>query len=335
MSNNTNTLFWVITGAVVVLGIFLLTNTTSNDTVESINKKFNSYAEDMISDPVLKQYYSHEEDYNKLTITDESLFTFNKDTQTITRYNGSDSVIVFPYEIDGVEVKKIGSLKISSLVSMSERCERYLELANEYPDETHYQQQILNMERQGVIVDGVCQVRKKITKAVFPNTVTEIGSSAFMSNEELTDLVLPPSIEKLDNQSFHNCGIKKIELEKLPNLNYIGTYAFADNEITGTVIIPSSVTYLNYSAFSHNDITHAIVEANISLLPLYTFRNNPNMIDVTIKREDMSFREIIDGNEYTFDQDEDFIIYVPTGTYDWYSQFEALQRYQIIEKDMS
>ena len=70
MSNNTNTLFWVITGAVVVLGIFLLTNNTSNGTIENINSKFSSYAEDVISDPVLKEYYGHVPNYNDLEITE-------------------------------------------------------------------------------------------------------------------------------------------------------------------------------------------------------------------------------------------------------------------------
>lgn len=41
MSHNTNTLFWIITGAVVVLGIFLLIS-TQGDTGSRIAGKFNS-----------------------------------------------------------------------------------------------------------------------------------------------------------------------------------------------------------------------------------------------------------------------------------------------------
>lgn len=40
MSNNTNTLFWVIAGAVIILSIFLLVNSSSNDTIGGINSKF-------------------------------------------------------------------------------------------------------------------------------------------------------------------------------------------------------------------------------------------------------------------------------------------------------
>ena len=41
MSNNTNTLFWVITGAVVVLSVFLLIKNNEEDSLNRINDKFN------------------------------------------------------------------------------------------------------------------------------------------------------------------------------------------------------------------------------------------------------------------------------------------------------
>ena len=40
--------------------------------------------------------------------TDTSNFIFNKDTKTITKYNGTDKDVVIPEKIDGVTVEKIG-----------------------------------------------------------------------------------------------------------------------------------------------------------------------------------------------------------------------------------
>ena len=42
MSSNTNTLFWVITGAVIVLAVFLLINSGQNNNLNKINNKFDS-----------------------------------------------------------------------------------------------------------------------------------------------------------------------------------------------------------------------------------------------------------------------------------------------------
>jgi len=43
MSHNTNTLFWVITGAVIILAIFTLVNFSQNRTLKRINGVINSY----------------------------------------------------------------------------------------------------------------------------------------------------------------------------------------------------------------------------------------------------------------------------------------------------
>lgn len=42
MSENTNTLFWIITGAVIVLAIYLLVQGNISDTITNIFNHFNS-----------------------------------------------------------------------------------------------------------------------------------------------------------------------------------------------------------------------------------------------------------------------------------------------------
>ncbi len=42
MSHNTNTLFWIITGAVVVLGVFLLINNSQSNSLSRIGNRFGS-----------------------------------------------------------------------------------------------------------------------------------------------------------------------------------------------------------------------------------------------------------------------------------------------------
>ena len=45
MSENTNTLFWVITGAVIVLAVFLLIQNNVGDTITDIFTHFNGLFE--------------------------------------------------------------------------------------------------------------------------------------------------------------------------------------------------------------------------------------------------------------------------------------------------
>jgi len=57
MSNNTNTLFWVITGAVVVLSVYLLIKNNEEDSLNRINNKFNDVAQNQINNGNGPNYY--------------------------------------------------------------------------------------------------------------------------------------------------------------------------------------------------------------------------------------------------------------------------------------
>lgn len=57
MSNNTNTLFWVITGAVVVLSVVLLIKNNEEDSLNRINNKFNDVAQNQINNSGGNDYY--------------------------------------------------------------------------------------------------------------------------------------------------------------------------------------------------------------------------------------------------------------------------------------
>ncbi len=50
MSNNTNSLFWIITGAVIVLAAFLVISSTNNNTISKIFDDFSNHFFDKLSD---------------------------------------------------------------------------------------------------------------------------------------------------------------------------------------------------------------------------------------------------------------------------------------------
>ena len=55
MSNNTNTLFWVITGAVIIVAVFLLVNNSSYNTMTGISDKFSNITAEGGIESSLKQ----------------------------------------------------------------------------------------------------------------------------------------------------------------------------------------------------------------------------------------------------------------------------------------
>lgn len=83
---------------------------------------------------------------------------------------------------------------------------------------------------------------------VIPNTVKEIGESAFYSNDGLKKLTIPNSVTKIGSWAFAFCDY--LESVTLPNsLITIDSYAFEDCSKLNGVTIPSSVKTIGNEAF--------------------------------------------------------------------------------------
>ncbi len=83
------------------------------------------------------------------------------------------------------------------------------------------------------------------TEVVIPDTVTEIGNSAFTINTEITKVTIPSSVTKINDSAFYGC-------DKL-------------TEIT----IPASVTWIGEGAFSHcRNLKYVTFEPSDKLLSL-------------------------------------------------------------------
>jgi len=337
MSNNTNTLFWVITGAVIVLGIFLLVNGTSNETIGDINNKFSSMfkkdSNNLIIDndkqnfskEILEQYYSHVDNYESIKVNKESDFSFDASTGTITEYLGVDREVVIPFEIDGVPVKSISELKTYDNYIYASNCEAAFTPGNTLSQTL--KERIIN---NGIYVDGVCQKRSYIEKLILPNTIEEIGTRAFQNNYYLKSVVLPDSIKKINDYAFSENFITDINLKDLTNLEYIGAGAFSENKLEGELIIPDCVTYLGVSAFSDNYITSVIISKNLTELLNNSFGSN-SKLQYAVLRNPQTIISNTGSTDYIFRKTSSFILKVPEGATEWYRQYSSLSKYKIEE----
>lgn len=100
MSSNTNTLFWVITGAVIVLAVFLLMSNENNQ-LEGITNKFSSLfvAEKQEEDEKIEEE-SLIEDYSKYFVTSMNLGS----NYTKIEPCGANYVVVDGYKIGAHEI---------------------------------------------------------------------------------------------------------------------------------------------------------------------------------------------------------------------------------------
>jgi len=87
---------------------------------------------------------------------------------------------------------------------------------------------------------------------IIPNSVTNIGDSAFSGCNGLTSITIPNSVTNIGESAFSYCrGLTSITI---PNrVTSIGDSAFSGCNGLTSITIPDSVTSISYSAFSFCD----------------------------------------------------------------------------------
>lgn len=89
---------------------------------------------------------------------------------------------------------------------------------------------------------------KSITNVEIPNSVIEIGDSAFFNCSSLTSIDIPNSVIKIGKYAFSSC--KSLQSVEIPNsVIEIGKYAFSNCRSLTSVKIPNSVTKIYEGTF--------------------------------------------------------------------------------------
>ena len=214
--------------------------------------------------------------------TDESCFTFDSSTGTITDYDDNcPKDVVIPYTIGGVEVTTIGKGFLGTL--------------------GFYDKQLTSV----IIPNSVTTIgvqafsRNQLTNIVIPNSVTTIGIQAFSGNK-LTSVAIPNNVTFIgggafnDNQLSENQafiyqrnadgsidyttlvsygGTRRDNIIVLENVTTIGEWAFYNNQLT-SVEIPNSVTTIGDYAFHSNQLTSVTIPNSVTTIGDSAFRSN-------------------------------------------------------------
>lgn len=132
---------------------------------------------------------------------------------------------------------------------------------------------------------------KRLTKVVFPNSLTEIGKSAFSwnhftsitipdnvifireyaftHNNNLTHVVLPKNITSIEKGVFSSSGLQKVTIPA--GVTSIEESAFSTNKNLMEVDIPHSVTSIGKSAFRNTQLTQVTIPSNVTEIADLTF----------------------------------------------------------------
>lgn len=151
-----------------------------------------------------------------LTETD---FEFDKDSQTIIKYNGNDPIVSIPLKIKGIEVKHIAAH------AFDKKGKDYIEKL----------ERLIIPEGIETIGDGAF-ANNKLSNVVLPESLTEIGKDAFKNQFKRADngsrefkINIPANIEIIKEGTFESAGSPLI-VTGAKNLKAIENGAFLGNK---------------------------------------------------------------------------------------------------------
>ena len=153
--------------------------------------------------------------------------------------------------------------------------------------------------RKVIISDKVQSILNKafyktnITSVTIPNSVKDIGESAFASCKGLTSIDLPNSINSIDSGAFS--GTPLISVKWGNSITSIGSFAFSSAKLT-SVILPNSVSSLgDYAFINCKELSSVTLSNKMIKINKYTFSGCTSLKSIVIPN---NITEIDEGAFY-------------------------------------
>ncbi|MCW4083212.1 leucine-rich repeat protein [Segatella copri] len=111
---------------------------------------------------------------------------------------------------------------------------------------------------------------RSLTNIVIPNSVTDIGNSAFSFCRSLTNIVIPNSVVSIGDGAFSNCSsLSNIVIPD--SVTAIGNFAFWGCSSLSNIVIPDSVTAIGDYAFYYCSLSNIVIPDSVTAIGICAF----------------------------------------------------------------
>ena len=183
-------------------------------------------------------------------------------TLEITGYEGEDTELAIPSEIDGKRVTSIGKSAFDTLGMCSN-------LTNiNIPDS------VVN------IGDYAFYSCSNLTNINIPDSVADIGEWAFFACSSLKSITIPGSVTSIKRGTFTVSGLQSINISE--GVESIESGAFVECYSLKGITIPGSVTNINRGIFTLSGVEEIIISEGVKSIAEQAFVDCFNLKSVTI-----------------------------------------------------
>jgi hypothetical protein len=236
-----------------------------SDTLESKTIDIGYFNDDLEADADIPQAEADEfSDYD---------YSIENDEVKIIKYNGNETVISIPSEIEGYPVTEIGdfaffyckeltSVTIPSGVKALGKdafgsCDLLasIKIPNSVTSIGDYAFRGDISLTSVILPNGVKSIGEHaftgctaLSTVTIPQTVTSIGANAFYKCKSLTSAIIPNGVTSIEDGTFYNC-VKLTSVTLPDDITSIGANAFYGCELLNSVTIPTATKTIGENAF--------------------------------------------------------------------------------------
>ncbi len=180
----------------------------------------------------------------------------------VMNYNGADTDVVVPSEIDGYPVVRIGTWAFSSRTNVT---------SITLPD---------SITGIGSAAFDGCTSLKSIN---LPEGLTDLGDQTFNNCSSLESIDIPDGVTYIGDWAFQNCtSLRSITIPD--SVTSFGYYAFSNCRSLESINIPEGITSIGEWQFSHCDsLKHVVLPENVKFIDEYAFYSCDSLLSVTFK----------------------------------------------------
>lgn len=196
-----------------------------------------------------------------VTAGDYTIEVYEDGTASILEYNGTDTELFVPAELEGHKITGIGDKVFM---------DRGLTKVN--------------------IPEGITDIganafydNKNLAEIVLPDSLEIIGGYAF-SNTAITSLTVPENVTEIDEGAFCGCG-SLTEVTLPDGVKEIGNFAFAMNPSLKSINIPTSLVFINYAVFMGTGLEEIAIPDNVQSIGGSAFADCKQLSKVTMSED--------------------------------------------------
>ena len=134
------------------------------------------------------------------------------------------------------------------------------------------------------------EIERSLTSVSIPNTVTEIGASAFSNNFGLPSIRIPNGVTKIGERAFANCdALKSITIPD--SVKELGVEMLNSCAVLAEVKLPKGLKEIPRGLFSASGIRHIEIPAGVTRIPKDAFAWCFELQEITIPKSVVSIEE--------------------------------------------